>query len=247
MNQVVTGSNPHPDLTPTGRLRVALNMGNPVLTSSRLDPEGPAGVTIDLANELAARLGVEADFQQHATAADALKAVAGGTADIGFMAIDPGRAAGIHFTGAYLEIQGSYVVPIDSPLMQNEDVDAPGVTLVVGQASAYDLFLTRHIQHATLLRVPLSEQVIDDMVRGGHEAGAGVRQQLQAEMARFPTVRLLDGGFMTIRQACVIPADRSATSKALVTDFIEEARAGGFVEAALDRHGVEGAQIASKA
>jgi len=246
MTQPTDYADARQDIAPTGRLRVALNMGNPVLTSSKLNIDGPAGVTIDLANEFATRLGAKVDFQEYPTAADALRAVVSGAADVGFMAIDPGRATGIHFTGAYVEIQGSYVVPANSSILRNEDVDAPGVTLVVGQASAYDLYLSRHITQATLVRVPLSEQVIDDMVREGHAAGAGVRQQLQGEMVRYPDVRLLDGGFMTIRQACIIPADRSDASKAIVDNFIEQARSSGFVEEALRRHGIEGAQIAAR-
>jgi len=235
------------EIAPTGQLRVALNMGNPILTRSRTSGVSPAGVTVDLSREFARRLGVEALFGEFKTAAESLVAVTSGAADIGFIAIDPERTAGMHFTCAYLEIIGSYVVPEGSSIKHNEDVDQPANEVVVGQASAYDLFLTRHLKKAKLLRVPLSEQVVEDMVQGKHAVGAGVRQQLEAELQRFPSVRMLDGGFMVIKQAVIISNSRSKAAQTTIDAFIEWARAYGFVRDSLKRHGIEGAQIAAKA
>jgi len=235
------------EIAPTGRLRAALNMGNPMLAGSRTAMETPAGVSVDLSRELARRLGVHVQFDEFKTAAEARVAVASGEADIGFMAIDPDRAAGIHFTPAYVEIVGSYVVPKGSPIRRNEDVDHPGHDVVVGEASAYDLFLTRHLKQARLLRVPLSEQVVEDMVCGNHTAGAGIRQQLEADLPRFPGMRLLDGGFMVIKQAAIMSDRRSEAARKAFDVFIEWGRSSGFVRGSLDRHGIEGAQIASRA
>jgi polar amino acid transport system substrate-binding protein len=129
--------------------------GNPILSGSRTSGVSPAGVTVDLSREFAGRLGVEALFGEFKTAAKSLVAVTSGAADIGFMAIDPERAAGMRFTCAYLEIIGSYVVPAGSSIQHNEEVDQPGNEVVVGQASAYDFVLTRHVKKAKLLRVPV--------------------------------------------------------------------------------------------
>jgi polar amino acid transport system substrate-binding protein len=118
---------------------------------------------------------------------------------------------------------------------------------VVGQASAYDLFLTRHLKKAKLLRVPLSEQVVEDMVQGKHTVGAGIRQQLEAELQRFPGVRMLNGGFMVIKQAVIISDSRSKAAQTTIDAFIEWAKASGLVRDSLERHGIEGAQIAAKA
>lgn len=235
------------EIAPVGQLRVALNMGNPLLAGSRTAGVSPAGVTVDLSREFARRLGVETLFGEFKTAAESLAAVTSGAADIGFMAIDPGRAAGMHFTCAYLEIIGSYVVPEGSSIQHNVEVDQPGNKVVVGQGSAYDLFLTRHLKKAELLRVPLSEQVVEDMVQGKHAVGAGIRQQLEAELQRFPDVRLLDGGFMVIKQAAIISDSRSKAAQTTFDAFIEWARASGFVRESLERHGIDGAQIAGKA
>ena len=232
------------ELAPSGTLRAALNMGNPVLAHYTGQPQQPAGVSVDLSAEFAKSLGVAVTFLCFPTAADSVHAVQNGDADIGFMAIDPKRSEGIHFSAPYVQIEGSYVVPNDSPITSNEQVDQAGHRLVVGAASAYDLFLTRHIRHAELVRVPLSEQVIETLLQSGYSAGAGVRQQLEAEAARVGRVRLLDGGFMVINQACAISAKHSHPTQQFLNAFVESMKASGFVARALSRHGIQGVKVA---
>ena len=152
------------EFAPTGRLRVALNMGNAVLAHSKTARERPAGVTIDLARAFAGLLGVEVSFQEYASAAHSGGALADGLADVGFLAIDPKRAERIHFTPPYVEIEGCYLVRTDSALQDNAAVDQPGTVLVVGDGSAYELFLSRTLKHARLIKVPTSEEVVQEML-----------------------------------------------------------------------------------
>lgn len=232
------------EFTPTGKLRAALNMGNPVLARYDHATRQPEGVSIDLSREFGKALGVDVDFVCFETAAGSVSAVANEDADIAFIAIDPKRADGIHFTSAYLQIEGSYIVPNNSPITSNDQVDKPGHQVVVGSASAYDLFLTRHLQHASITRVPLSEQVVEAMLQNGLTAAAGVRQQLEIEVARIAGVRLLDGGFMVINQASAMASKRSPEAKRYLDAFIERMKVSGVVAAALARHGISGAKIA---
>ena len=169
---------------PIGVLRASLNMGNPVLAHSRTSSEKPAGVSIDLARRLAQELGVPVQLLEFATAARSVEALAAGDADIGFMAIDPQRANSIHFTAAYVQIEGSYLVPLDSPISSNEQVDQPGIRIMVGAGSAYALYLSRTIRQAQLVKVATSEAVVDAMLRDKLPVAAGVRQQLQADAQR---------------------------------------------------------------
>ena len=229
---------------PTGVLRASLNMGNPVLAHSRTSPEKPAGVSIDLARELARELGVRADFLQFENAARSVDALAAGKADVGFMAIDPLRAGSIGFTPAYVQIEGAYLVRNDSPLTANEQVDRPGTAIVVGAGSAYALYLKRALQHATMVEVPTSEAVVQAMLDGGQPVAAGVRQQLEADAQRLGGVRVLDGRFMVINQAMAMPKDRSAEAHAWLADFVERMKRSGFVADALQRHGITGAKVA---
>lgn len=173
-----------------------------------------------------------------------MEAVTGDEADVGFFAIDPLRAQGIAFTAPYLLIEGSYLVRNDSPLQDNDEVDRSSHRVVVGQGSAYDLFLTRHLQKAQLIRSATSPAVVDDFLRQGYEVAAGVRQQLAADARRVGQVRLLPGRFMVIAQAMGLPKDRPAEAQQYLIDFVEEVKREGTVAAALQRHAIEGATVA---
>lgn len=231
-------------LAPTGALRVVINLGNPIL--ARRTADGTAqGVSVDLAQALAARLGVPARLQVVEAAAQAVAAVQGGQADLGFFAIDPQRGGGgIHFSAPYVLIEGVYLVRQDSPLTDNQQVDRPGTRVMVGRGSAYDLHLSRTLQAAQLARTATSPQVVDAMLAEGADVAAGVRQQLQADAARLGGLRLLPGRFMVIAQAMGMPAGRGAAAEQALADFIAQAKAGGAVAAALARHGIVGATVA---
>lgn len=232
------------EFAPTGQLRASLNLGNPVLAHSHTAAEKPAGVSIDLSRELARELGVPVSFLQFPTAAKSVEALNKQDADIGFMAIDPLRAAAIHFTAAYVQIEGCYLVAEASPLQANDEVDQPGTRIVVGAGSAYELFLSRNIKNATLVKVPTSEAVVDAMVQERHPVAAGVKQQLEADAKRIGGLRLLPGNFMVINQAMAMPKARSAAAAAYLDDFVERMKRGGFVADALARHGILGAKVA---
>ena len=237
-----------PDLVarfaPTGRLRAAINLGNPILAGT--DPASGAarGVSVDLAQAFAARLGVALDPVVVDTAGQSVQAVTDEQADIGFFAIDPLRGAGIAFTAPYVLIEGCYLVREGSPLRSPDEVDQPGRSVMVGRGSAYDLFLTRELKHATIVRAPTSPTVVDTFVAQGCEVAAGVKQQLEADAARLGGLRLLPGRFMLIQQAMGLPKGRGAEAAALLAAFVEEMKRSGFVAAALARHGIAGASVA---
>lgn len=229
---------------PEGKLRASLNLGNAVLAHSKTATERPAGVSIDLARAFAAELGVAGEFLQFDTAAKSVEALTREQADIGFMAIDPARAEGIHFTAAYVQIEGAYLVPDGSLLRVNEEVDKPGTRVMVGKGSAYALYLARNLKHATLVEVPTSEEVVDAMLEQKVDVAAGVKQMLEADAQRLPGVRLLPDRFMVIHQAMAMPRGRGAQAEAFLDGFVERMKAGGFVAQALARHGIEGAKVA---
>jgi len=229
---------------PTGTLRASINLGNPILANRHPHSGEPCGVSIDLARGLATRLGVEIELVVFDAAGKSVEAVRGEQADIGFFAIDPLRGEGIAFTAPYVLIEGSYLVPQSSALQANEDVDRPGVRVMVGKGSAYDLFLSRELQHAEIVRAPTSPAVVELFVNQQLEVAAGVKQQLQADLARYPGHRLLPGRFMVIQQAMGIPRSRGPEAAAFLARFVEEMKSSGFVADALNRHGIQGASVA---
>ncbi|MFS2216424.1 ABC transporter substrate-binding protein [Telluria sp. Tellsp104] len=228
---------------PGGKLRAAINLGNPILAHAAGDG-GAGGVSVDLAREFARRLGVDLELVVVDTAGKSVDAVATERADIGFFAIDPARGADIAFTAPYVLIEGSYLVKADSPIRANEDVDRAAHRVVVGKGSAYDLFLTRELRQAQIVRAPSSPAVVPTFLEQGADVAAGVRQQLEADARARPGLRLLDGRFMVIRQAMGVPKSRGGQAAAILTQFVEEMKAGGFVADALKRHGIEGASVA---
>ena len=231
---------------PTGVLRASINLGNPILPHAD-SAAGAGGVSVDLARALAQRLGVALELLVFDTASQSVEAVAQEQADIGFFAIDPLRGAHIAFTAPYVLIEGSYLVRDPSPLRHNDEVDRSGTRVVVGKGSAYDLHLTRALQHAQILRAPSSPAVVRMFLDENAEVAAGVRQQLDADSRALGGLRLLPGRFMVIQQAMGLPPSRGAAAVQFLHAFVEEMKASGFVTQALKRHGIEGAGVAPPA
>lgn len=230
-------------LAPHGRLRACINLGNPILANR--DASGAvSGVSVDLATLLAQRLGVPLELVVVEAALQSVDAVKADRADIGFFAIDPRRSDGIGFSAPYVLIEGAYLVRNESPLTDNAQVDSAGTRIMVGRGSAYDLYLSRDLKAAQLMRTPTSQAVVERFLAEGADVAAGVRQQLEADAARLPGLRLLPGRFMVIEQAMGLPLARGAAATALLAGFVEQAKASGDVARSLARHGIRGAVVA---
>ncbi|GHC68134.1 transporter substrate-binding domain-containing protein [Streptomyces flavofungini] len=230
------------DLAPTGVLRASVNLGNPVLAQGT--PDAPRGVTVDLAGELARRLGLPVEFQCFDAARKSYEAMATGHADLCFLAVEPAREAEVAFTAPYVHIEGMYAVPADSALRTPEDVDRAGVRIGVKQGSAYDLYLTRTLRHATVVRGP---EGVDVFHAEKLEVAAGIRQPLTAHVAERPELRLVEPAFMTIRQAVGTTKDRRPETVRFLSGTVAELTASGFVAEALGRSGQDPALAAPEA
>lgn len=241
----------HPELiaafAPTGHLRAAINTGNPILAHADPQTGTAGGVSVDMARALAARLGVPLSLVVVDAAGKSVQAVESGEADVGFFAIDPVRGANIAFTAPYVLIEGAYLVAEGSPLQSNDEVDRPGTRVTVGKASAYDLFLTRHLQHAEIVRAPTSPTVVETFLAQKLDVAAGVKQQLQADAQRHGGLRLLPGRFMVIEQAMGVPKARGEAAAEYLRAFVESLKANEAVAQALDRHQIQGASVAPAA
>jgi polar amino acid transport system substrate-binding protein len=231
------------DLAPTGRLRVAINLGNVVLAQKDTATGELKGITVDLARELGRRLDVPVEFIPFDAAGKAFEALKAGGLDIVFLAIEPVRAAEVAFSPPYVIIEGVYMVPQDSPLKTIADVDRDGVRVAVNKGSAYDLFLTRTLKHARLVR---GASGIDLFTTDKLDAAAGVKQPLVAFAKQHPDVRIIDERFMEIRQAMGTPKGRDIGARYLKS-FVEEMKANGFVADALKRSNQPEAAVAPPA
>jgi len=234
------------DLAPGGKLRAAINFGNSVL--AQRDPAGgpPRGVSGELARELAKRLGVPIEYLPFDAAGKVFEAAKARAFDIAFLAVDPVRATEISFTAPYVVIEGIYVVPNGSPLRTNEDVDREGVRIAVARGSAYDLYLTRAIKRATLVREGSGPEALKLFVSDKLEAAAGVKQPMVAFAQEYPDMRVIPGRFMAIEQAMGTLNGRPVGARYL-RKFVEEMKASGFVANALKASGQGDAAVAPAA
>ncbi|WP_371407242.1 transporter substrate-binding domain-containing protein [Kribbella sp. NBC_00662] len=230
------------DLAPTGVLRASINLGNPVLANGT--PDAPGGVTVDIARELAKRLELPLELVCFDAARKSFEAMTTGQADICFLAIDPARAEEVAFTAPYVVIEGVYAVPRDSALATVADVDADGVRIGVKQGSAYDLYLTRTLQQATVVR---GEEGVDVFRAEGLEAAAGIRQPITQYVAEHPDLRLIDERFMQIQQAVGTAKSKHPETVAYLHEVIENLKASGLIAASLAASGQADAMVAPPA
>jgi polar amino acid transport system substrate-binding protein len=232
------------ELGPTGRLRAALNLANFLLVTKT--PAGPRGIVVDLAEELAKRAQLPVEFIGYERPGDVADAASKDAWDVAFIGAEPARANEIAFSAAYLEIEVTYLVPAGSTIGLLEEVDRPGVRIAVSARSAYDLYLSRTLKHAELVRAEGIDASCDLFVSRKLEALAGLRPRLLQDVAKLPGARILDGRLTAVQQAIGTPKRRQAAA-AYLRAFAEEIKASGLVAELIARHGVRGVNVAPPA
>lgn len=230
-------------LAPSGTLRAAINYGNPILATRDAATGELHGISVDLARELARELGVPVTFVRYTAARKVVEGAHEKAWDVAFVGIDPQRAEDMEYTAPYVIIEGAYMVRIDSPFQQNADVDRSGVRIAVSGGSAYDLFLSRQLHNATLVRVPDPTIVTSTMLQQSLDVVAGVKQRNEADAQRYGGLRLLPGNFMVINQAMATQKGRPDGLQFLRA-FVERMKASGFVAQALRDNHINGASVA---
>ena len=234
------------ELAPTGTLRVALNMSNFLLTATDPVTGEPCGLAADLGRELGQRLGVPVTLLPYANPGELADAASTGVWDIGFIGAEPQRAHAIDFTAAYVEIEATYLVPPNSPLQTIAEVDRPGIRIAAPARSAYELYLSRSLQHAQLVREQGAENTFKRFVEDHLDALAGLRPRLVTDQEALPGSRLLDGRFTAVQQAAGTPKGRPAGAQYLRA-FIEDIKATGLVARTIEKHHIRGLTVAAPA
>jgi len=230
-------------LAPTGTLRAGLNHSNFLLVNKDSQPGRPTGVACDVAADIARRLGVPVAFVSYDSPGKMADAAKTGVWDVAFLGAEPTRAGEIDFSTAYVEIEATYLVPAGSPLATIADVDRAGVRISVSARSAYELYLSRTIRSATLVKVDGVDASYDAFVEQKLEALAGLRPRLISDVKRLPGSRILDGRFTAVQQAIGTPKGRGPAA-AFLQAFVDEIKVNGSVAAAITRHGAHGLTVA---
>jgi len=234
------------ELAPTGTLRVGINHGNFLLVTSYSPGAEPRGPAPDLARELGKRLGVPVAFVPFDTAGKLADGVRTGAWDVAFLGAEPQRAAEIDFTAAYLEIPSTYLVPAGSPIRSVDEVDRAGVRIAATERAAYELYLSRTIKHATLVRAQGLDGAFNLFVAEKLDALSGLKPRLLADVRKLPGARVLDGQFTAVQQAIGVPKGRAA-ALSFVQSFVEDVKASGLVAEAISQNGVHGVSVAPAA
>lgn len=234
------------ELTVPGTLRVGINLGNFLLTAKDPKTGEFTGVAVDLGKEIGRRLSVPVEIIGYPSPGALADAVTSGAWDVGFLGAEPQRAQQIAFTAAYVEIEATYLVPPGSPIKTIADVDREGVRIAISGKSAYDLYLTRHLNHAQLVRETGADNVFKRFVAEKLEALAGLRPRLVQDQANLPGSCILDGRFTAVQQAIGTPKARETGARYLC-EFVEDVKASGLVAKLIEKNGVRGLTVAPKA
>jgi len=234
------------DLAPSGKLRAGINYGNVILAQKDPATGESRGVAIDLTRELARRLEVPVEIVPYQSVGTMVDAAKTGAWDIAFMGSDPAREGEITFTAAYVELDATYLVPAGSPLRAVADVDKDGVRVAAPARANYELFLTRSLAHAQLVRGQDAGAAFDLLVSGKVDALAGLTQQLFGLVGKLPGSRVLEGRFLGVQQSMGMPKGRDAGARYL-RGFVEEAKASGLVAKAIEKTQARGVSVAPKA
>lgn len=229
-------------LAPTGTLRVGVNHGNFLLVQK--NPDGSIrGIVADLAAEMGKRLGVPVEFIHYPGAGQLADSASSGAWDVGFLGAEPQRAEEIQFTAAYLEIPATYLVPAGSPIRKLEEVDRKGVRIAVAQKSAYDLYLSRSIRNAELVRAEGIQGSYDLFVGRKLDALAGLKARLLSDVETLPGARILEGQFTSVQQAVGTPKGHGGAD--FLRDFVADLKSSGLVARTIEKHGIRGVSAAA--
>ena len=226
-------------LTKDGVLRAGINLGNALLVTGEAENGDTVGVSPDMARAIAEALGAEVSYVPFKSPGELADAAATGLWDIGLIAAEPSRAETIAFTAAYVEIEATYLVPAGSAIQSVDEVDKDGVRIAVSGRSAYDLYLTRSLEHAELNRATGADATFELFTSGNFDALAGLRPGLLGVAAKLEGSRILDGYFTTVQQAIGTPK-ANTEGAAFLAAFAEDAKASGMVKGLIEKHGVTG-------
>jgi polar amino acid transport system substrate-binding protein len=232
------------ELSPTGKLRVGLILSNQVLVTKDPSTGELRGVTINLGKALAQRLGVPFEPVGYANPAGLVKSFGTDQWDIAFLAFDPARAKEVDFSPPYMEVDNTYLVTAKSKVGTVELADQAGVTIAVPERSAPDLFLSRNLKSAKVMRVPGgADAAIEALKSGKADAYAENAHMLSLYADRLPGARVLDGRYTVIQHAVATPKGKIAASEYMKT-FVEDAKADGTVAEAIRAAGLRRTRVA---
>jgi polar amino acid transport system substrate-binding protein len=201
------------------------------------------GVGFDLGRELARRMGVPFEPVTYPSVGALLDAGKTGAWDVAFVGFSPERAKEWNFTALHLEIEFGYLVPGGSSISTMADIDRPGIRVAVQEKSQPDVFLSRTLKNAVVVRAPSLAGTLEVLKSGRADAIFSIKPSLFEASNQLPGSRVLDGRAGVDPHAMALPKDRDL-GVAYARQFIEAAKSEGLVQGAIERVGMRGAVVA---
>jgi polar amino acid transport system substrate-binding protein len=232
------------EMTSRGKLRIAFPVASPLYVLKDPVTASLRGVSIEIGTELATRLGVPFGPCAYATVRDLIRATDADEWDLATVVVEPDRETVLDFSAPYLEADSTYLVPQESRIRNVPDADAAGIRIGVAERSAFDLFLTRTLRHANLVRYPGVTVALEGFKGKENDAIAAPRPVLAAALSKIPSSRILDDRFDVARVAIAMRKGRSPDALNFVNAFIAEITASGWLLQAIERSGIAGIRIA---
>jgi len=230
-------------LAPTGPLRVGLQLGSPHNVVRDSVTGEMKGVGYDLGRALAGRMHVAFEPIMYPSVAALLEGGKSGAWDVAFVGFSPAREKDWDFTPLHMQMEFGYLIPKGSSIDAMADVDRVGVRVAVQDKSQPDVFISRTLKNATVVRGSTLSATLEMLGSGNADAIFSIKPSLFEASGRLPGSRVLDGRAGTDPHAMLMPKGREA-GRAYASAFIEDAKAGGMVKAAIDRAGMRGAIVA---
>ena len=233
------------DLVQAGKLRVGLGIVAPHWAVKDQKTGELRGVAVDVARALASRLGIELVTVEYPSPPGVLEGLKVGAWDVGFLAIDPSRAAVVDFSPPYLQIDATYLVKEGSAIRNVADADQPAMRIAVTRKSVEEIVLSRSLKRAELRGVDTIAAGFELLRAGNADVLAAPRPALLQFSSRLPDSRVLEDRFHVAFGAMAVPKGQTERL-AYITEFVEEAKASGVVQRAIERAGVRGVQVAPR-
>lgn len=232
------------DIAPTGTLRAVYLAGNPAQAVQDRATGAIRGASADIANELGRRLGKPVALKPLANPQAVIDAVAGGTADIGFVAYAPSRAGTVEFSQTYMFVQQSFLVLEGSSIRAIADLDRAGLKIAGTRNDSVTLYMKRKLKQAAVVEIENNLAEIKRMLLAKEiDAFGANRQRLTTLMKDAPGTRLLQGSYFGVPQTVIVPKGKAA-ALAAVNRFIDDLRSSGFLDRAIKASGIVGIEAA---
>ena len=188
-------------LLPKGILRAGINMSNFLLVTGKKADGSPDGVSPDLVKQIALDLKVNYELIPFDRPGELADAVNDDIWDIGNIAYEPERANTISFTNPYVLIDANFLIRKNSELKTNKDIDKTGVSIVVAERSAYDLWLTDNLTNAKIIRVSSIQESHDVFNSNKVDVLAGLKPKLLDEVSFNNSCMIINEPFTFVKQS----------------------------------------------